>query len=226
MRNSVKKLSAAAMAGILCLTFLGGCASEEKNVLSGDTNFSQEKQNGKDNGNTSYDDNVGNIGSDNSQTKPGGKSVGSFNTQDINGKAYTKDIFKDYDLTLVNVFATWCSPCVAEMPDLDKLYRELKDRGVNVVGVILDVLDENGDIDEEGLERAKLLAEKTGVTFPILLPDTTYMNGRLIGIEGLPETFFVDKNGNIVGETYSGNNDFDGWLEVVEQELANLKEGN
>lgn len=227
MKNKGKKIGMVLMTGVICITLLGGCASSKNNALQGDSNDSWEKKNNGNKGNIENEENIGNIGGDTSETKSDGKSVGNFNTQDINGKAYTKDIFKEYDLTLVNVFATWCSPCVAEMPDLDKLYRRMKDKGVNVVGIILDdILDENGDIDEEGLERAKLLAKKTGVTYPILLPDATYMNGRLMSIEALPETFFVDKNGNLVGEAYSGSGDFEDWLEVVEQELANLKEGN
>lgn len=154
-----------------------------------------------------------------------GTSVGEFTTQDVNGNTYTQDIFQDYDLTLVNLFATWCSPCVAEMPDLEKLHQQMADRGVNVVGFVLDVLNEKGEIVQEDLERAQLLVERTGVTYPILLPDATYLNGRLTGIEAFPETFFVDKNGTIVGETYSGSGSLEDWLSVVEQELANLKEG-
>ena len=40
-----------------------------------------------------------------------------------------------------------------------------------------------------------------------------------------PETFFVDKNGNIVGETYSGSHSLDEWKEIVEKELENVTEG-
>lgn len=154
-----------------------------------------------------------------------GTSVAPFATQDVNGNTYTQDMFKDYDLTLVNIFTTWCSPCVAEMPELEELYQKMKDKGVGVAGVVLDVLNEKGEIVQSDLERARLLVERTGVTYPVLLPDSTYFNGRLTGIEAFPETFFVDKNGNIVGDTYSGSGDLEYWLSTVEKELANLKEG-
>ena len=52
---------------------------------------------------------------------PDAENVGAFETTDIDGNAYTEKVFSDYDLTLVNCFTTWCSPCVNEMPDLDKL---------------------------------------------------------------------------------------------------------
>lgn len=150
-------------------------------------------------------------------------SVGDFTTQDVLGNTVTQDIFKEHKLTLVNIFTTWCSPCVAEMPDLEKLHQQVKDQDVGVVGVVLDVLNEKGEIVDEDLERAQLLVEKTGVTYPVLLPDSTYFNGRLTGIEAFPETFFVDQNGNVVGGTYSGSGSLEDWLEVVEAELAALK---
>ncbi len=152
-----------------------------------------------------------------------GPSLGEFTTQDVDGNEYTQELFKDYDLTLVNIFTTWCSPCVAEMPELEKLYQQMKDRGVNVVGFVLDVLNEKGEVVQEDLKRAQELVEKTGVTYPVLLPDSGYLNGRLTGIEAFPETFFVDKNGNVVGGTYQGSAALEDWLEVVEQELAALE---
>ncbi len=154
-----------------------------------------------------------------------GPSLGEFTTQDINGNEFTQDLFKDYDLTLVNIFTTWCTPCVMEMPELEKLYQQMEGQGVNVVGFVLDVLDEKGEIVQEYLERAQELVERTGVTYPVLLPDSGYLSGRLTGIEAFPETFFVDKDGNVVGETYSGSGDLEDWLEVVEQELAALEGG-
>jgi len=153
------------------------------------------------------------------------KSVGEFTTQDLNGEAVTQDIFGEHKLTMVNVFTTWCTPCVQEMPELEKLHQQVKDQDVGVVGVVLDVLNEKGEIVDEDLERAQLLVENTGVTYPVLLPDTGYLNGRLIDIEAFPETFFVDKDGNIVGDHYSGSGGLEDWLEVVNNELASLEEG-
>jgi len=154
-----------------------------------------------------------------------GNNIGSFTTQDINGTTYTQDIFKDYELTMVNVFTTWCSPCVGEMPDLEKLHQQVADQGVNVVGVVLDAVDEKGEVVPEYLTQALELVEATGVTYPVLLPDSTFFNGRLSGIDSVPTTFFVDKNGNYVGSDGVGSNDLDGWLEVVEARLAMVREG-
>ncbi len=156
-------------------------------------------------------------------TKKQTGSLGNFSMKDIEGNTYTQEMFGDYDLTMINVFATWCTPCVNEIPDLQKLYEEMSDKGVNVVGIVLDTADEEGNVLNEGLEKARLLAERTKASYPFLIPDADGLDGRLYGIEAVPETFFVDKNGNITGKTYSGSNSLEGWREVVESELENLK---
>lgn len=147
------------------------------------------------------------------------ENLGEFSVQDITGESYTQEMFADYDLTMINIFTTWCTPCVNEIPDLGKLKNEMESQGVNVAGFVLDAVDSRGNTSEEAIEKAKLLAEKTGITYPFLIPDESYLNGRLSGINAVPETFFVDKEGNIVGETYSGSRSFEDWKIIVENEL-------
>ena len=149
-------------------------------------------------------------------------NVGKLETKGVDGKDYTEKVFSDYDLTLVNVFTTWCSPCVNEIPELEKLYEEMKEKGVGVVGVVLDTVGDDAKQNEDTVKKAGVLQEKTKASYPFLVPDSTMMNGRLNGISAFPETFFVDKEGNIVGETYSGSHSLDEWKEIVEKELENV----
>lgn len=202
-----KKSNKILIAGMLWLTALSACSSIESS-----------NNNNIDKNNVSVNESL--------QSDFTGTSLGKFTIKDINGKQYNQDMFKDYDLTMINIFTTWCSPCVAEIPDLEKIHTTMAEQKVNVVGVVLDVLDEKGNIIQEYLEKAQSLAKQTGATYPILIPDSTYMNGRLIGIEAIPESFFVDKNGNIVGETYSGSRDFEDWKKLIEDNLADLKKDN
>lgn len=90
------------------------------------------------------------------------------------------------------------------------------------LSLLLDVLDENKEIVQADLERAQELVKRTGVTYPVLLPDSSYLNGRLTGITGFPETFFVDQDGNVVGGIYQGSGRLEDWLAVVDKELAAL----
>ena len=56
---------------------------------------------------------------------------------------------------------------------------------------------EDGTTDEDTVKKAQILKEKTGVTYPLLIPDAGNMNGRISGLSSFPESFFVDKDGNI-----------------------------
>lgn len=209
MKN--RKGIAALLAAVLCTAVLGACSAAPAGTSGGASSGGAVESAA---GSGQLPGEGGTLSS---------SSLGEFSTQGVDGNTYTQEIFADYDLTMVNVFTTWCSPCVREMPDLEKLHQQVAEKGVNVVGVVLDVLDEKGEAVPENLERAQELVEKTGVTYPVLLPDSTYFNGRLIGIEAVPETFFVDQDGGIVGGTYSGSRSLEDWLEVVEAELANLQ---
>lgn len=152
------------------------------------------------------------------------ENVGDFTMQDIFGETYTKDMFKEYDLTLVNIFATWCSPCVKEMPELEELRKEFEEEGIRIgiAAVVLDAKTQVGELDEGAVEKAKVLYEKVNANFPFLIPDETELNGRLTGIASVPESFFVDSQGNIVSEPYHGANTKEGWKKAAQYELKKL----
>nr|WP_315019629.1 TlpA disulfide reductase family protein [uncultured Aminipila sp.] len=148
--------------------------------------------------------------------------LGDFKAQDVNGKEITKDIFADYDLTLVNLFTTWCSPCIKEIPELDAVAKEMADKKVNVIGMVLDV-NENGTIDKSKLDKLNKIIESTKAQYTMVLPDEVLRSGRLKNVDSVPETFFVDKNGNIVGKTYLGSHTKEEWIKIIEDELTKLK---
>ena len=174
-----------------------GFVLAEKSDLAGDMVFSE------DSGNTVTD-------------------LSNITTKDIHGKEFSSKDFANYDLTMVNVFATWCTACIQEIPDLVEVQKEMQAKGVNIIGIVTDTVDDTGE-NREALEKAKLIQEKTKANYSFLMPDKTNFNGRLNGIQALPETFFVDKNGQIVGETYSGSHNKKDWTEIIEKELSALK---
>lgn len=204
-----KLLQALSILGMCSVIIAGGCASGEDSSSRLKEDAAQEEK---------ADQEVLDAGG--SEASEGG-SLGEFSMEDVNGETYTQEMFADHDLTMINVFTTWCSPCIREIPDLEKLSKEMEDQGVQVVGIVLDVA---GNADEETIEKAKLLAEKTGAAYPFLIPDAGYLNGRLAGISAVPETFFADKEGNIVGETYSGSRSFEDWKGIVEKELEGVRQ--
>lgn len=208
MRFRMKVLCSLLAAAMCCTPVLSGCSSQEEASLA------QEEAEGESRDVLDETDGIAGESAGN---------LGKFSMEDINGSAYTEELFADHDLTMVNVFTTWCTPCIREIPDLEKLHKEMEGKGAGVVGIVLDAIGNLGKADEEAVEKAKILAEKTGATYPFLIPDEGYLGGRLAGIAAVPETFFVDKAGNIVGETYSGSRSFEEWKEIVEKELEGVK---
>lgn len=93
---------------------------------------------------------------------------------------------RDADVLLVNFWASWCAPCRQEMPQLDALYREYRDRGFAVWGVNVDTLPEN----------AREFAGEVEVSYPLLL-DNDMAVAEDWGVQAMPSTFIVDTAGDI-----------------------------
>ena len=124
--------------------------------------------------------------------------------------------------SMVNVFTIQRKVCVKEIPNLVEVQNEIKIKCFNIVSVVTDNVDDNGE-NKEAIEKSKLIHEKTKASYPFLMPDKTNFNGRLNGIQAMPETFFVDSNGNIVGDTYSGAKSAKEWKQVIEKELKKIR---
>lgn len=91
-------------------------------------------------------------------------------------------------VTLVNIWATWCVPCRAEMPAMQELYEKLKDRGFRIAAV---------SIDEGTVNDVKAFATDLGLTFDIL-HDKSGAIERIYQTTGVPESFLIDRNGTII----------------------------
>lgn len=121
----------------------------------------------------------------------------AFDTTDLNAeKVSMGEVYASHKLTLVNLWASWCGPCVREMPELEKLYKKYGPQGLAVVGVLLDASDRTG------LKDAKALIEQTGVTYPSVIPVNSFL--RQINSQYIPVTVFVDETGNQIGEVIVG----------------------
>lgn len=203
MRFRKEVLCTLLAAAMCCTPVLSGCSSKEQSIASQKESGAEENQTPASETEDELGESAGNLG--------------EFSIKDVNDETYTQEMFADYDLTMVNVFTTWCTPCINEIPDLGKLYEEMKDQGVNIVGIALDTVGSS-----ENVEKAKILAEKTGVSYPFLIPDEGYLGGRLAGINAVPETFFVDREGNIVGDTYSGSRSYEDWKLIIENVLKEV----
>lgn len=94
---------------------------------------------------------------------------------------------------VVNFWASWCVPCKDEAPVLQETYERYRDQGLVVVGI--DAQDFRAD--------ARRFVKRFGLTYPIVYDGKGSTLGKW-GVTGFPETFFVDRAGNLVGERISG----------------------
>lgn len=148
------------------------------------------------------------------------EQVGDFQAQTLDGEDIDESIFANAKLTVINVWTTWCGSCVDEMPDLEAISEMLGDIDAQLIGIAYDTCDPRGQINEEMLELANEIIDRTGVTFPTLIPDEHLMNGLLKGMLGYPTTFFVDAQGNLVGEPVLGSNSAKDWVELIQERVA------
>jgi thiol-disulfide isomerase/thioredoxin len=159
-----------------------------------------------------------------SDSEPDSIGLISFQTQDIYGAAVNQDIFSGYTLTMVNVWGTFCGPCLEEMPDLGELQKEYEPKGVNIVGIVVDVQDENMEIIEEQRKLAGEIASGTGADYPHLLVSEEMIDAVLNRFDAIPASFFVDSDGNIVSEFYIGGRDKEAWAEIIEAALETVQQ--
>ena len=107
---------------------------------------------------------------------------------DINGGAVRLSDFRG-KIIFLNFWTTWCPPCRIEMPSMERLYRNLKDKNFEMIGIDL----------QEPVSRLKAFVKKFKLTFTILL-DSNGDVGSLFGIRSLPTTFILDHKGRIIGQ--------------------------
>lgn len=144
---------------------------------------------------------------------------GDFETMDLNGAAYTQALFGEATLTMINIWGTYCDPCIREMPYLGELASEYADKGLQIIGIVTDVLDSRGNIYDANVELAKDIVKETGAAYVHLLPSTDLMRIKLNKVSAIPETVFVDQNGFLVGKSHKGALEKADWEEILDAYL-------
>ena len=147
----------------------------------------------------------------------------TFTSKDMNGTAITSEIFAKNKITMVNIWGTFCPPCIKEMPDLAKLNEANKSKGVEVVGIPIDIVDRMGNILPKTKADGEEIIAKTGANYTHVVPSKDMMNGLLRNIQAVPATIFVDKDGKIIGQVYLGARSQKDWQKIIDDLLAKQK---
>ena len=127
--------------------------------------------------------------------------IEAFSTETVNGDEISSaDLFAGKDVTMINIWATYCGPCINEMPDLEKLNASLPDNA-QIVGVLADVSVKN----KGNLQDALDIISDTEVTYDSVLANEG-MEALLYASDYVPTTVFVDSEGNVIGRMVIGAN--------------------
>jgi cytochrome c biogenesis protein CcmG, thiol:disulfide interchange protein DsbE len=102
---------------------------------------------------------------------------GNFSSADIQGKP-----------VVINFWASWCGPCREETPLLQETYEKYQDEGLIILGVNVK------DRPEDALD----FIDEFQVTYPVVVDEDLELHDQVVPVEGLPQTFFVDENGDFL----------------------------
>ncbi len=137
----------------------------------------------------------------------------TFSTKTLNGQAaIDSSIMKNYTMTMINLWAEWCGPCMGELPDLEKIHKDYPD--MLLLGAWV-----SGD-----KKSAINAAADAGVTYTLIeMPHQLF---NFIQIEGgsysIPQTCFFDRDGNLLNESFVGSRSYSSWADIVQQMLSKV----
>jgi cytochrome c biogenesis protein CcmG/thiol:disulfide interchange protein DsbE len=137
-----------------------------------------------------------------------GFSAPDFSLQTPGGETYTLADLRGKPV-LINLWTSWCPPCRAEMPALERVYKEYRDQGFEILAV--------NSTSQDNQQDAVSFAEELGLTFPILL-DPTGEISHLYQLSSLPTSFFVGKDG-VIREVVVGGPMSEALLRIRVQQL-------
>ena len=143
----------------------------------------------------------------------------TFEASTIDGETITSDCFADSKLTMLNVWATYCNPCLREMPDLGEIAVSYDSSDFQMLGAISDI---SVFSEADAIAAAVELIEKTGATtYPHLLLNESLYQNLIGGVDSVPTTFFINKQGELLGYVV-GSRSKETWKGLIDELLAEM----
>jgi peroxiredoxin len=136
-----------------------------------------------------------------------GKPAPDFTLLDMQGRQVSLSQFRG-KVVILNFWATWCPPCRKEMPSMERLYRDFKEKDMVMLAV---------NVDENGKQAVREFLQRMPYSFPILL-DNENIAQNSYGVFRLPESFVIDRNGVVIEKIIGACN----WLSGPTFNLINF----
>ena len=147
------------------------------------------------------------------QASPVAKVVPNFSAKTIKGETVTNEIFASKKITIVNIWGTFCPPCIGEMPELGEMARSMP-ADAQIIGLILDASENSSQI-----QKALQITQEANANFVNIVPDENLMS-FIENVEAVPTTVFVNSKGEVVGRAVIGA-DVEGYKDELEKLLKN-----
>ena len=143
----------------------------------------------------------------------------SFESVTTEGEDFSTEEFKNSKLTMINVWATYCSPCLNEMPDLGEIASGYDEKDFQVIGIVSDVSVNSSNDD---VEYAKKLINETKANYTHLLLSESIYSNLVAGVDAVPTTFFVNEDGELLRYVVGANSKA-GWEGIIEGLFEEMK---
>ena len=145
------------------------------------------------------------------QASPVEKNIPAFTAKTITGETVTNEIFAAKKITLVNIWGTFCPPCIGEMPALAEMSRSMP-ADAQIIGLVCDASENSTQV-----QRAQKITQQAGADFVNIIPDAQLMK-FMENVEAVPTTIFVNSKGEVVGKAIIGA-DLKGYKNELEKLL-------
>ncbi len=185
----MKRILSVLLATMLSVALIGGCANNNGEMDKSDTVNEEEKSIEKS-VEASEDDKV-----EDKEIKEGifpGEKAYDFTLLDREGNEMSLSSLNG-KVVFLNFWASWCGPCKAEMPHMQKVHEEYKDKDVVILAVNITSSEKNG------IEGVNSFLDENKYTFPVLY-DKDGAVANQYRVSGIPTTYILDKDGIIVNK--------------------------
>src|SRR5277367_3267280 len=123
----------------------------------------------------------------------GGSSLADFALADVGGREIRlSELVGKQQLIYLDFWATWCGPCMAEMPQLERLYETYKDRGLVVLGISMD--------DPTTMGAVASYVHRNGLSFPVMIDMDSRVTSIYNSTRSAPYGVLIDRSGKIIDE--------------------------
>ncbi|WDV45468.1 TlpA disulfide reductase family protein [Clostridiaceae bacterium M8S5] len=133
-----------------------------------------------------------------------------FSTKDTKGNSINSEIFKEHDITLINLWSVGCNPCIEEMPELEKISKKFEGK-VRVLGLV----------SEQEKDEAKDILKQKNISYTNLLENKELTTQITKYFDYIPVTLVVNKEGKILDEFVPGGADYEHFKKIITKALKN-----